>query len=430
MRVMVRGMKRVLMPFPTTWDARQLAACPRLAERYEVVFTEPTAEDWPAAFDILGFIEAQAARLADPAEHFDGVFSSSDYPGATVAAALATAAGLPGSRPEAVLRASHKWASRVVQRQVAPEATPDFHLVDPTAPGGGLDPGVFPCFVKPVKGAFSLLALKVGGPGELRDYLSHPAAVGYLEDYVRVFNTLVRHYTDFEVDGSHFIAEGLLRGRQVTVEGCLVGDRPHTLGVVDSVTHPDTGSFVRFDYPSSLPDDVQRRMIAVTDRVVTGLGLRDTLYNVELMHDPDSDGVFVLEVNPRMCGQFADLYEKVDGVHGHEVALAVATGQPPPLRRGEGGCGAASSFPLRVYHPMRVEHAPSPEDIQAAEDLVPGTLVWSECETGQALEDFRAVEDGHSCRYAIVNLGAETAADMAPRLAAVTERLGYRFTPL
>jgi hypothetical protein len=424
-------MQRVLMPFPTTWDARQLAACPRLAQQYEVVFTGPPSEDWPADFDILGFLEAQAARLAAPdGPPCDGVFSSSDYPGATVAAALATRAGLPGSRPEAILRASHKWASRQVQQRVVPEAVPRFHLVDPRRPDDGLPPDAFPCFVKPVKGAFSLLALRVDSPGALRDYLSHPAAKAHLESYVRVFDALVAEFTDLPVDGRFFIAEGLLRGRQATVEGFLIGDRPHLLGVVDSVIHSDTGSFVRFDYPSSLPADVQRRMVEVTGRVVVALGLRDTLYNVELVHDAETDGVFVVEVNPRMCGQFADLYEKVDGVNGYEVALAVATGRTPPVRRGQGRCGAASSFPLRVWNPVRVDRAPSPEDVAAAEALAPGALVWSECETGQALEDFRAAEDGHSCRYAIVNLGAARAEDLPGLLSTVTERLDYGFTPL
>ncbi len=422
-------MKRVMVVFPTLWDARQLAACPALRGRYETVFTGPTTEDCPSEFDVLAFLDEVAAgqRADDAAARVDGVTSSSDYPGATVAAVLASRLGLPGAPPRAVITAAHKFASREVQRASVPEATPDFRLVDPRRPDGGIGDDGWPWFVKPVKGAFSLLASLLRDPAELAAYLEHPAARDYLADYVPMFSTLVRTFTDLEHDGGFFIAEQPVRGAQVTVEGYLVGDEPHLLGAVDSITDPATGSFLRFDYPSALPDDVQARMVDVTFRAVAALGLRDTLYNVELLHDAAADRVWIIEVNPRMCGQFADLYEKVDGVNGYEVALALAVGDRPPHRVREGRFGAAASFPLRVFEPVRVARIPGDRELRAAEALVPGSLVWLECEEGQVLADFRAVEDGHSARYAIVNLGARDAAELTERIAAVRGALGFRF---
>ncbi|MGI9038669.1 MAG: hypothetical protein ACR2GQ_07385, partial [Gemmatimonadota bacterium] len=109
---------------------------------------------------------------------------------------------------------------------------------------------------------------------------------------------------------------------------------------------------------------------------------------------------YVLVFNPRLCGQFADLYAKVDGTSGYEVALAVAAGDPVAVPRGQGTARMASSFPLRSFRPAIVRRAPDAAAVSAAERLHPGTLIWMECCEGSELTDFEA-EDGWSCRYAV-----------------------------
>src|SRR5262245_607194 len=114
--------KRVLFVFPTLWDERQLESCAhRWQDRFEVLFTEPRDADCPASLDVLAFIEDV---VREHGGRIDGVTSSSDYPGAQVAAVLAARLGLPGPAPEAVLRASHKLLSRHAQLEAAPEAVP------------------------------------------------------------------------------------------------------------------------------------------------------------------------------------------------------------------------------------------------------------------------------------------------------------------
>ncbi len=51
--------------------------------------------------------------------------SSSDYPGVTLAGAIAAELGLAGSRPERLVTAAHKYYSRIAQRAVAPEVVVD-----------------------------------------------------------------------------------------------------------------------------------------------------------------------------------------------------------------------------------------------------------------------------------------------------------------
>ena len=419
--------RRVLVVFETQWDRKQLLACREAWEdRVEFVFVEPADADCAWNFDALGLVERAVSGALG---RIDAVLSSSDYPGAIVAAAIAARLGLPGPRPERVIAASHKYYSRIAQRRAVPEAVPRFGLVDPARPDAPA-PIAFPCFVKPVKGSYSVHARRMEGPEALAAHLAKPAVREFSAEYVHIFNQLVHALTSLEHDGRYFLAEEVLSGHPVTVEGFACEGEIEILGIVDSGLHPGTGSFARFDYPSRLPEPVQARMADVARRAVRELGLDRTLWNLEMTFDPATDRVAIIEVNPRICGQFADLYRKVDGTSGYEVALALALGERPRTRRGAGRYRAAASFPLRVFEPCRVARAPGPEAIAAAEASFPETLVWSECEAGQELSEFEVGEDGASHRYAVVNLGGDAREALDAGLAEVRKRLAYEMGPL
>lgn len=415
---------RVFFVFETAWDRRQLELCRDAWDgKLELVFPEPSDTECDADFDVLAFIERAVGGAFG---RIDAVLSASDYPGATVASAIATRLGLPGSRPERVLRASHKYYSRRAQREVVPDAVPRFALVRPGS--SAQVPLPFPVFVKPVKGSYSVLARRVKSPSELEDFLAEPEVREFTNDYLAIFNRLVAALTPFEYDGRWLLVEELLHGRLVTLEGFVCDGDVELLGIVDSVLHPQ-GSFARFDYPSSLPPEVQARMQRIARLVIRQLGLDWTLWNVEMIWDAKRDSVHIVEVNPRICGQFADLYQKVDGTHGYAVALSLARGIRPMLERGTGRYRLASSHPLRVLEPVRVAQAPQPADVAAAAALFPQTLVWNEVATGDRLENFSRDEDGASFRYGVVNLGADTAEEREQRFGAVCARLGYAFEP-
>lgn len=415
----------VLVVFPTVWDVRQLEACRSAWSRdYTVEFTAPSDADCDADFDVMEFIGNFAAR-----SDFDAVCSSSDYPGAAVAAAIAAQRSLPGALPAAVLRCAHKYYARVAQRLAVPESVPDFALLDPAKPAASTRTLAYPCFVKPVKGAFSVLARQVASPSELDALLGSECVRDYLDSYLRIFDRLLRAYTDCALDSRYFLAEQLLSGVQVTVEGFVQHGEVQILGVVDSVMHPGTRSFARFEYPSALNARVQARLGDVARRIVRAHGLDHTLFNVELLYDPATERIGVVEINPRLCGQFADLYQKVDGTNTYEVALALAAGRRPVVRHRDGASRVAASLPLRVFSPSRVLRAPGAADIRAAEALFPGTLIWVECEAGQDLCDFDRNEDGCSARYAVVNVGAADRERLAEHFEVIQSRLGFDFEP-
>ena len=61
---------------------------------------------------------------------------------------------------------------------------------------------------------------------------------------------MLEHYTGATIGTKRLIAEGLLKGEQVTVEGYVHGGVATIFGVVDSIMFPGTLAFSRFDYPS------------------------------------------------------------------------------------------------------------------------------------------------------------------------------------
>ncbi len=417
--------RRVLLSFPTSWDREQLRRGAPWLEPYELVLDEPADDDARWDLDILGYIEERARRWRG---ELQGVTSSSDYPGAIAAAALAERLGLAGAAPAAVLRASHKYCSRRVQQAAAPEAVPRFSAVDPG--DRSTWPTSFPVFVKPVKASFSLFARVVRDARELEDFLTSSAVADFRAHYVRMFDQLAGRYAELETGASWFVAEEVLAGRQVTLEGWTFRGEPAVLGIVDTSFHPGTPSFSRFDYPSDLPPAVQERMAAIACRVVRALDLDGTLFNLELVYDEQRDRIGIIEINPRPCGQFADLYEKVDGTNGCEIALALACGERPLVRRRTGAFAAAASFPLRSFRAVHVRHAPDPAEVRAIEEQHAGSRVWVECRTGERLETGRHHEDGHSARYAVLNLGAATRRELEEKRLAIERALAISFEPL
>ena len=419
-------MKHVLLVCPAAWDMAQIPSSrtfPR--DAYTLHLAGEEAEDYPTTFDATGFID----RVVDEwhGKRLDGVTSSSDYPGCIVAAAIAQELGLPGPRPEAVLTCSHKYYSRLAQQRSVPEATPPFALVNPAAPDPAALPLSYPLFVKPVKSWFSILAEPMASPGALRAFVATPEVREHLTSFVAPFNRLLRRYTQFERDGSYLIAEGLLSGTQVTVEGFVFHGQVEVMAVVDSVMFPGTKSFQRFDLPSALSEAAQDRMAEVVTRAIRATGLDDSLFNVELFFDPVTDRIAIIEINPRMCGQFADMMESVHGTNTYEILLALATGQRPTFRRGAGRHQVAASFPLRSFEDARVAKLPDAARIEAVRAQLPITCVKAGYyREGQLLSDLPENSDGMTWRYGVINAAASDHPALLRTFEAAREALDFR----
>ena len=352
-----------------------------------------------------------------------GVISSDDYPGSVMAAIVAQRLGLPGVSPVASLRFQHKYLSRLEQRRLVPAASPAFTLIDPRHPQAhGLR---YPIFVKPLKSFFSIGASHVDSPAGLERAVREASLPA---EFYRPFNALLRLYprlTHAEIGAQSVIGEALLHGHQCTLEGYVRGDAIHTVGVVDSIFYAGTRSFERFEYPSRLPADVVARIENIAARLMRGLEYGEGFFNVEFMVDLEDKSVQIVEVNPRLASQFADLYEKVDGANSYDILLDLALGKPPERKKGAGPHRMAASCALRRFQDAWVRELPSEESLERLKTRFPDLRVEVFAEQGRLLS--HCMQDGCSFRYAIINIGGSDRDDILRNLAECIKQLKFDF---
>lgn len=396
---------RVLVVLPNAWERAALAS---LGDRHEFLFFEDELSEAPGLLQMLRFdVFAYLRRISERyrGERLAGVIGCGDYPGCMFSAWIANELGLPGPSARSVVLLSHKLYSRQIQARSVPEATPAFAQVGPWRKR--LPDGLaLPFFVKPIKGTMSVRAQMVERSEDFAE------AVRWSWRELRAwagmwpYAQMLSAYGMARASILAFIAEAPLRGVQVTVDGFVEGGAVTVMGVVDSVMYPGTQSFKRFEYPSSLPAEVQARMIEITGRFVAASGLRQTTFNVEMFYDAEADRISIIELNPRMSYQFSDLYLRVDGRSSMEVQLALATGEPVNWRAGAGPERVAASFVERRFRDAVVLRVPGPRELQALQMRFPGVHVELLCHAGDRLSAHP--QDLASFRTCITNLAAPT----------------------
>jgi biotin carboxylase len=245
------------------------------------------------------------------------------------------------------------------------------------------------------------------------------------EAFFALFDHLCRAYAEIDIPSNGILVERLVRGRQATVEGVRQHGRTHVLGVVDSVYRADVPSFARFEYPSSLSDEVQERMSDIARRAIEAIGYDDGGFNVEVTWDAETDRVWIIEVNPRSSSQFADLFEKVDGVNPYALLLDLARGRPILTAHRRGRHRFAASCVLRRFSNARVERAPTAGDLARALEVEPDARIEILVAPGQQLSD--ELQDGSSFRYGVISVGGDDRADALRRSERIESKLPFHF---
>lgn len=416
----------VVLISPNVWDRAQI---PPLIDAsrlpYKVQSYGPDLEHSLEVLDADAFIRRAVDDLS--AMKVRGVTSSSDYPGCLLASFVAQELGLPGPDPRSLLLCSHKYYARLAQSAAVPEATPQFRLLNPRAtPFRDFDLP-FPVFVKPVKSWFSQFARRVESFEEMRAFLTSPGVATHLRDFVRPMNQLLARYPDFEVDAGYMLAEEVLTGQQVTLEGLVTQGRVIVVGIVDSVMYARSNSFEHFDYPSSLAPEVAERMRLLSERAMSHVGFDQGLFNVEFIYDSVADSIGIVEINPRMCGQFADLMGAVNGTNTYELLFALAVGATiPPVRPG-GTHRLGTSYVLRHFQDAVVVRAPDLTTVAERAGPASVTLVSAFYGDGDRLSDNDFESDGYSYRYAVVNVVADSPETLAEHLTIARNALTFDF---
>jgi hypothetical protein len=293
----------------------------------------------------------------------------------------------------------HKPTSRRIQRETVPEATPRFALLR----GRELPFGP-PLFVKPVVGRLSQNARRVDSAVDL-------PAPGEHDEYAAGYRA-VAEVAGLTESCEGFLAEELLEGAEVTLEGYVQGGRMTVVGVTDSLKYEGTNSFEGFVYPSSLSRRCLDEIEGVATKLLPALGFDGGFFNVEFFV-PSRGPAKVIEVNGRLASQFAPLVQALHGRSTYDALFALACGDDPAWERGTPD-GVSLSYVLRRFEDAFVEAVPEPQP--NVEILV---------RPGARLSEQGGTNDPASFRLAILY---QTGVDRDAALARARERAaGLRF---
>ena len=421
--------KNILVLFDADWDREQLrkAANKAAGTRYRFFYEGFDLFSFPSnarllTFDVFQFVDKLAKKYRDLPLH--GITSSNEQFGALVGALLARKLGLPGADPKSLIAAQHKYVARRILERDVPEANVAFHAFPYTFQSADEIPLKFPYYVKPVKAAYSVLARRVDNFDELQEHMTfHPWEKYIIKRLVRPFNDVVRKLTDFDVDAHWMLAEELIDGSQVNVDGVVINGEIHMLGIVDAVMYPGTDQFMRFEYPTRLPMDHAANAQATARKIIVALGIDHGLFNVELRVCRSTGTCRMIEVNPRMAAQFSDLYEKVDGINLHDVALKIATDEMPDLTPARGKYKMATSFVFRKFDGTPLANPPGHDKLKWLQEFDPDAFLALFVKTGGGLK--REMKWLGSHRYATLNMGGHSEQHLNEKYETVKQRLGF-----
>jgi hypothetical protein len=356
-------------------------------------------------------------RAVAQLEAFDGsidaIMGFWDFPVSSLVPILCQRFGeLSCASLEAVVKCEHKYWSRLEQQKVI-EEYPRFGLVDPERDTGPPQGVRFPMWLKPVKSFSSDLAFGLSNQEEFRD------ALAQIRDGIgRIgapFEVVLEHLDlppeIAEVGGQVCLAEESIGGRQLTLEGYRYHAKTHPLGVVDSVTHDDSPSFVRFQYPASVPDRLTERMVDISDRILRQVELDSTTFNIEFFWDENTDALRVLEVNPRHSQSHAELFAQVDGAPNHLAMLRLALGHDPQLPHREGPYRVAAKWFLRHWNDGTVRRHPTTQEIDQVQRDIPGVTIDIIAHQGDRLCEL-VDQDSYSYKIANIYIGADDEPDL------------------
>ncbi len=305
-------------------------------------------------------------------ESFDGnvdaIIAYWDYPATLLASILTEKYGLPGVPVESILKCEHKYLSRIEQKKVIPDNIPIFEVFDPFnddyMSGITIIP---PYWIKPIKSFSSFLAYRINSDldfidarEEIRRHIGQVAEP--FEDFIQQYN-MPKELTVNK--GKTCIAESLLSGSMCTLEGYVYNNEVYFYGIVDSIRETDSSSFSRYEYPSKLPEDVQKNIEKIAEKVIRHIGYNNNTFNIEFFYNQTSKKITLLEINPRHSQSHAFLFEKVDGVANHKIQVELALGKKPELpEKGSGKYKKAAKFMTRTFEDGFITKVPNYRELR------------------------------------------------------------------
>jgi len=168
------------------------------------------------------------------------------------------------------------------------------------------------------------------------------------------------------------------------------------------------------------------------------IGFDNSVASSEFIYNGDYDTIYIIEINPRMASQFADLYEKVDGVNSYSYVLDLAAGKKPQMRRRQGKYNVAASFVLRRFDNTSVVRVPSDDEVKQVYEQFPDVRVQIDQDTqlrrygvvGAYPLKRRSKDRRMDYRYGLIHLGARSKRALYKKYEACRLQLPFSFAYL
>lgn len=363
----------------------------------------------------------------------DGIVAHWDFPTSVLAPVLAAERGLPAPTLRSVLKCEHKAWSRLEQRESVPECVPGFSVFDPFD-DNALDSIdlTFPFWVKPIKSHSSQLGFEITSAEEFAAALEQiRAEIGRVGDAFDEVLSMVELPPELKgVGGSMCLAEDIITGIQVAPEGTMFNGEYRIHGIFDMRKDEAGHSFDRLDYPArSVPEEVQQRMIDLSERYLRHIEFDNGCFNTEFMWDEKKGSLSLIEVNTRISQSHSDLFVKVDGTSNHEVAIDIALGRKPRIEPRRGRFDVAAQCHIGHYSDGVVRSVPGEEDIARVHDQIPDTVVDIKVKVGDRLSELPN-QDGYRTVLATLYIGASDVGGLEKSFDWASELLPFDIEPV
>ncbi|MFW6361085.1 MAG: ATP-grasp domain-containing protein [Spirochaetota bacterium] len=388
--------------------------------------------DFPIADMVRRSIEQIREFQRTSGQSVDAICGYHDFPVSTMLPLICREFATRSPSLESLMKCEHKYWSRLEQEKVVPEHIPQFYAFDPFNDRALEEiPLEFPYWIKPIKSSGSFLGFRIRNAEDFR------AAMPIIRDQIGLISDPFGYVMGqielppevASVQAHYCIAEGLIGGRQCTLEGYALHGRIECTGIVDSIRYENGVSFFRYEYPSTLPFKIQERMIRITEKVISHIGFDDSAFNIEYYWDRGRDKIWLLEINTRVSQSHSDIFEKVDGASNQALSVDVALGRDPefPYQRGE--FPRAAKFFWRVFENGIVRAVPSQHEIEQVQREVPGAIilpqVWPAVRLDELLE-----QDSYSYAICYLYIGGEDQKDLLDKYLHCQDILTFEIEPL
>ncbi len=404
----------------------------------------PGAEDY-TYHQLLTFDELQDSAhtvnsLLEKAEQqldafegsIDAIVAYWDFPATAMAPILAERHGLPHANLKGIATVEHKYWSRLEQQKVAADEVPGFGLIDVNDDEASLPEGVsYPAWIKPIKSTSSEGAYRITDDDSLREAIKEERqAVNRMGGgFNEVLERIDLPDEIAEIGGSAAMVEEEASGAMLTVEGFSHDGQVEIYGVIDSHLYEGTSSFLRYQYPSSLPEDVQERIADVSKKVIRAVGLEHSTFNIEYFWDAENRKLQLLEINSRHSQSHAQLFHLVDGRPNHACMVDLALGNQPAMPAQNGEFKVAGTWFLRVFEDGWIKRVPTEEEVRALEEKYPGTAIQIEKTADRRLSGDVA-EDSYSYTLAEIFTAGQSEEEMVETYNKVVDELNFEIEDL